>query len=102
VQKGVDLGLGPIGELMLDDPKDPRRGRDRVDQFFIPILWRLGEDEFLRLIRFHSFDFVSSGRTPTSTASCSIESINQDDQRRSERGRIVTLSFGNNLEDARG
>src|ERR1700686_3587842 len=38
----------------LPEPNEPRRGRDRVDQFLMPILWRLGDDAFLRLMRSQS------------------------------------------------
>jgi hypothetical protein len=61
LQEGVDLGLMTLEEpLTGDDPNDPRRGSDRVDQFLMSTLCRLGEDEFPCLIRSHKFGFRPS------------------------------------------
>ena len=78
VQKSVDLGLELLVKVRPVDATDPSRGRDRVDQFLMPILWRLGEDEFRRLILFHIFGLFSSGRGSGSVGESSIEdSMNQ-------------------------
>ena len=74
---GGDLGLNMEGAPTWEDPKDPRRGSDLVDKFLTPILWRLGEDEFLRLIRSHSLDFRPLVWTMGSVASGSMESHGQ-------------------------
>jgi hypothetical protein len=60
---GLNLALEEAVGERASEPKDPRRGRDRLDQFLVPTLFRLGEDEFLSLIRSHNFGFRRSERS---------------------------------------
>lgn len=72
------MGLDMEGAPTWEDPNDPRRGSDLVDKFLTPILWRVGEDEFLCLIRSHSLDFRPLVWTMGSVGSGSMESHGQD------------------------
>ena len=75
---GVDFGLTPLDVPIVDDPSDPSRGSDRVDQFLIPTLCRLGEDEFRHLRTSHTFDLRRSGLMSGCVGK--VTSILQDDQ----------------------
>jgi hypothetical protein len=57
---GLDLALEEAVGERASEPKDPRRGRDRLDQFLVPTLFKLGEDEFLCVIRSHNLGFRRS------------------------------------------
>jgi hypothetical protein len=61
--------------ILLDDPKELNRGRDRVDQFLMPTLWRLGEEAFFRLIRLHSVDLRLLGSVSREASTSSIEAM---------------------------
>jgi hypothetical protein len=65
---GLDLALEEAVAERASEPKDPRRGRDRLDQFLVPTLFRLGEDEFLCLSRSHNLGFRRSERSSEALA----------------------------------
>lgn len=87
LQDGVDFGLTPLeAPLLDDDPKDPSRGSDRVDQFLIPTLCRLGEDEFRRLRTSQTFDLRRSGVMSSGVGN--VISILHDDQSACSMNRL--------------
>ena len=95
---GVDFGLTPLDVPIVDDPNDPSRGSDRVDQFLRPTLCRLGEDEFRHLRTSQTFDLRRSGLMSGCVGK--VSSILQDDQLRSMnrlcgriRGSHIQLSL---------
>ena len=93
LQDGVDLGLTPFEAPTLDDPDDPSRGSDRVDQFLIPTLCRLGEDEFRHLRTSHTLDLRRLGLM--SGCGGRVTSILRHDQHVAGRESHVQLSHEN-------
>lgn len=83
LHEGVDFGVKMLEIVALDDPDDPRRGRDRVDQFLIPTLCKLGEEEFLCLIRPHKLGFPPSERMSGWLTTRSILNTIQRDSQKS-------------------
>jgi hypothetical protein len=65
---GLDLAVEDAVGERASEPKDPSRGRDRLDQFLVPTLFKLGDDEFLCLIRSHNLGFRRSERSSEALA----------------------------------
>jgi|SRR5579859_5525767 len=85
----LDFGRGPLDPPTVDDQTEPRRGRERVDQFLKPTLCKLGDDAFFRLIlsqRLDDFRWCSGRISDSGGMRCMVT---DDQQGRQERYHTV-------------